>query len=356
MEFLRSSCDPHWVSVEYFTTGLGFFLEQEFSVLVGLCSLMCAVDYYLGNCLTCMLFHSTIIVLVRRIVAGGICNSVKRLNGKIIVITGCNVGIGRETARNLSRRGAKIIMACRDTKMAEKVAEEIRDQTGGELVVMKLDLASLKSVRAFAADLRAKETRIHMLINNAGVMMCPYMKTEDGFEMQMGTNHFGHFLLTCLLLPLLTHSEPARIINISSLGHTRGYIPFDDMKYERGYDRMQAYGNSKLANVLFTRQLAKKLKGTNIQVFAVHPGGVQSNLARHVVDVWYASKLMAILWKNTVEGTQTTLHCALEAIQEDPYYYSDCGLCYASAAARDDAVAEKLWHISEEMVGLAKED
>lgn len=356
MEFLRSSISPHWVSVDYFTRGLGFFLRQEIKNLLLLCFIMCAVDYLRGSCLLCMLLHMTIIVLVRRILAGGICNSTKQLTEQTVVITGCNVGIGRETARDLSRRGAKIIMACRDTKTAEKVAEEISSQTGGQLVVMKLDLASLTSVRSFAADLKARETKIHMLINNAGLMMCPYMKTEDGFEMQMGTNHLGHFLLTSLLLPLLTHSEPARIITVSSLGHSRGCIPFDDMNYEKGYDRVHAYENSKLANVLFTRQLAKILKGTNIQVFAVHPGAVQSNLGRHIMGTWSASNLSTIFFKSTIEGIQTTLHCALEATQKEPYYYSDCGLGCASAAARDDAAAEKLWQISEKMVGLAKED
>ncbi|XP_071515973.1 retinol dehydrogenase 12-like isoform X2 [Panulirus ornatus] len=355
MEKVRSSLSLHWVSVHYFTRGWGTFFEQEYYGLSVLCTLACIIDVLRGNSLFCMLSHMILIVLIRRILAGGICTSTKRLDGKTVIITGCNVGIGRETARDLSRRGAKIIMACRDTKTAEKVAKEISSQTGGQLVVMKLDLASLTSVRALAASVKSQETQIHMLINNAGVMMCPFMKTEDGFEMQMGTNHLGHFLLTCLLLPLLTHSEPACIITVSSLAHAGSVIRFDDMNNEKDYNRLVAYGRSKLANILFTRQLAKRLKGTNIQVFSVHPGIVQSNLGRHIVGGLSAWSFSTILLKTTIEGIQTTLHCALEANQEDPYYYSDCSLGHASPEAQDDEAAEKLWLISEKMVGLTKE-
>lgn len=353
MESVRSSFSFNWLSVKFFTTGWNFFLKQEASVLAILCGLMAVVDYIRGNGVACMATHASIIILVRRFLAGGICTSTRRLDGKTVVITGCNVGIGRETARDLSGRGAKIIMACRDTKTAEKVAKEISRQTGGELVVMKLDLASLTSVRAFAEELKSRESRIHILINNAGVMFCPYSKTEDGFEMQLGTNHFGHFLLTNLLLPLLTHSEEARVISLSSLAHARGVIPFDDMLYEKGYDRFKAYGNSKVANILFTRHLAKKVKGTNIQVFSVHPGAVQSNLGRHIVGSFTASWYAALILKNSMEGAQTTLHCALEAEQDDhSYYFSDCAVGYASAYARKDDVAERLWQVSEKMVQL----
>ncbi|XP_042873945.1 retinol dehydrogenase 11-like [Penaeus japonicus] len=352
MESIRSSLSFNWLSVKFFTKGWDFFLKQEASVLAFLCGLMAVVDYLRGNDVTCTAIHACMIVLARRILAGGICTSTRRLDGKTVVITGCNAGIGRETARDLSGRGAKIIMACRDTKTAEKVAKEIGSQTGGELVVIKLDLASLASVRAFAQELKAKERRLHMLINNAGVMLCPYTKTEDGFEMQMGTNHLGHFLLTNLLLPLLTHSEEARIISLSSLAHTFGVIPFDDMAYEKGYDRNQAYSNSKVANILFTRHLAKKVKGTNIQVFSLHPGTVQSNLWKHFSSLFTASYAKLIL-KNSTEGAQTTLYCALEAEQNNhSYYFNDCAAGYASAIARNDGIAERLWRVSEKLVGL----
>ncbi|XP_037799569.1 retinol dehydrogenase 11-like [Penaeus monodon] len=353
MESLRASLSLNWLSLKFFTKGWDFFLREEAWGLAFLCGLTAVVDYFRGNSMACMAAHACMVILVRRILAGGICTSARRLDGKTVVITGCSVGIGRETARDLSSRGAKIIMTCRNTKAAEKVAKEIGSQTGGELVVMKLDLASLASVQAFTEELRSRESRVHILINNAGVMFCPYSKTEDGFEMQMGTNHLGHFLLTNLLLPLLTHSEEARVITLSSLAHARGVIPFDDMMYEKGYDRYKAYGNSKVANILFTRHLAKKVKGTNIQVFSVHPGAVQSNLGRHIVGPFTASWYAALILKTSMEGAQTTLHCALEAEQDDhSYYFSDCTVGYASAYARKDDVAERLWQVSEKMVQL----
>ncbi|XP_064121928.1 retinol dehydrogenase 12-like [Macrobrachium nipponense] len=293
-----------------------------------------------------------VVILTRRVFACSFCYSQKRLDGKTVVITGCNVGIGKETARELSRRGARIIMACRDTKKAEKAAEEIQKETGGEMEVMKLDLASLASVRAFAEELRLKEKRLHVLINNAGIFMCPYTRTEDGFEMQMGTNHLGHFLLTNLLLPLLTHQEPARVVTLSSIEHLRGIIPFEDMNYEKGYNRSKAYANSKVANVLFTRHLAKRVQGTNIQVFALHPGVVQTDLGRHLLG-GYLLSLISFFQKTTVEGIQTVLHCALEADQNDEtYYFSECNGAYSSRISRRDDLAEDLWHLSAKMVGM----
>ncbi|MCL4148525.1 UNVERIFIED_CONTAM: hypothetical protein GTU68_059079 [Idotea baltica] len=154
-------------------------------------------------------------------------------------------------------------------------------------------------------------------------MMCPYMETEDGLEMQMGVNHFGHFLLTSLLLPLLTKGHQARIVNVSSLAHKMGHIPFEDLKYAKGYSPLQAYSNSKLANILHARHLAKILKGKNVQVFALHPGVVESELGRHLpfpINVIYA-KLFSFVAKTTKEGAQTSIHCALEALQQPPFYF-----------------------------------
>lgn len=356
VEGLLVAASLKWLTVRFFTEGWDIFLKEERSTIALLTVIIGLVDYVFQHSICCFATHVALVILVRRVLAGGICSSSKRLDNQTIVVTGCNVGIGRETVRNLSQRGAKVVMACRDTHMAEKVAAEIKRETGGELVVMKLDLASLASIRSFAADLKTKESKIHMLINNAGVMFCPYKKTEDGFEMQMGTNHLGHFLLTNLLLPLLTHSEPARIINVTSMGHTGGRIPLEDMNYEKSYNKYDSYFNSKLANILFTRQLAKRLKGTNIQVFAVHPGGVQSNLSRHIVSEGYlpTGRFSALFLKTPVEGTQTTIYCALEAQQQEPYYYSDCNIGATIKAATDDVVAEKLWEVSEKMVGLSK--
>ncbi|XP_068239829.1 retinol dehydrogenase 12-like [Palaemon carinicauda] len=341
-----------WLKLKLFTSGWGYLFKEEKKFLATACSTAAVITFAISGDLLSTFFVCALIILVRRVFACSHCPSRKRLDGKTVVITGCNVGIGKETARELSRRGARIIMACRDTVKAERAAEDIRKDTGGELIVRKLDLASLASVRRFAEDVKLKEKRIHMLINNAGIFMCPYMKTEDGFEMQMGTNHLGHFLLTNLLLPLMTHSQPARVINISSIEHLRGVIPFEDMNYEQGYNRSKAYANSKLANVLFTRHLAKIVKGTNIQVFSLHPGVVQSDLGRHLLG-GYLLCSVGFFQKTTVEGIQTVLHCALEAEQNDQtYYFSECDGAHSSRLSRRDDVAEKLWKVSAKMVGL----
>lgn len=291
---------------------------------------------------------------------GGVCTSKKRLDGKTVVITGCNVGIGKETALELSKRGARVLMACRNTDAAAEAANEIRRATKGLVMVYKLDLASLKSVRECAEEINACEKKIDILINNAGIMMCPYMKTEEGFEMQMGTNHFGHFLFTMLLLDKIKAAHNARIITLSSLGHRFGMIDFDDMDYEKTpYNSTTAYGRSKLANILFTRELAKKLKGTGVTCYAVHPGAVRTELARHVEDFLGPFKaipraLYYYFSKSPKEGAQTSLHCALDdqAGQETGLYYSDCRVKTPQPSAQDDEVARKLWDYSAKAVGL----
>uniref|UniRef100_A0A674GGF2 Retinol dehydrogenase 11 n=1 Tax=Taeniopygia guttata TaxID=59729 RepID=A0A674GGF2_TAEGU len=199
---------------------------------------------------------------IRRYVAGGRCKSTARLEGKVVIITGANTGIGKETARDLAKRGARVIIACRDTAKAEAAANEIRAETGNQqVIVKKLDLADTKSIREFAERFLAEEKELHILINNAGVMLCPYSKTADGFEMHLGVNHLGHFLLTFLLLERLKQSAPARIVNVSSLAHHGGRIRFHDLHGEKSYNRGLAYCHSKLANVLFTRELARRLQG-----------------------------------------------------------------------------------------------
>uniref|UniRef100_A0A3P8WWJ6 Si:dkey-23o4.6 n=1 Tax=Cynoglossus semilaevis TaxID=244447 RepID=A0A3P8WWJ6_CYNSE len=189
------------------------------------------------------------VAVLRKWIAGGVCRCSVRLDGKTVVITGANTGIGKETSREMARRGE--LMACRDLTRAESAAEEIREATGnGNVVIRHLDLASLHSVRQFAKDYVDSEDRLDILINNAGVMMCPKWLTEDGFETQLAVNHLGHFLLTNLLLPKLKSSAPSRVVNVSSIAHRGGRIDFDDL-----------YQQSKLANVLFSRELARKLRG-----------------------------------------------------------------------------------------------
>ncbi|XP_036166636.1 retinol dehydrogenase 12 isoform X2 [Myotis myotis] len=290
---------------------------------------------------------------IRKFFAGGVCRTDVQLPGKIVVITGANTGIGKETARELARRGARVYIACRDVLKGESAASEIRaDTKNSQVLVRKLDLSDTKSIRAFAEGFLAEEKQLHILINNAGVMMCPYSKTADGFETHLGVNHLGHFLLTHLLLERLKESAPARVVNLSSVVHIAGKIRFHDLQGEKRYSRGFAYCHSKLANVLFTRELAKKLQG--VTTYSVHPGIVRSELVRH-------SFLMCLLWrlfspflKSAREGAQTSLHCALaEGLEPlSGKYFSDCKRAWVSPRARNNKTAERLWAVSCELLGI----
>lgn len=220
---------------------------------------------------------------------------------------GANTGIGKETALDLSKRGARVLMLCRSLEKTHITAEEIRATTSNPVEVYKLDLASLRSVRECAEKVQEKEEKIDILVNNAGIMSCPKWQTEDGFDMQFGTNHLGHFLLTELLLPLIKKSRQegfhpryhclkrsnqkkkkkkkqlesennvrfifiCRIVILSSLVHQFGEIHWDDLNFEKSYNELDAYYQSKLANVLHGKELARRLVGTGITVYVVHPG------------------------------------------------------------------------------------
>ncbi|XP_019724991.1 retinol dehydrogenase 12 [Hippocampus comes] len=283
-------------------------------------------------------------------------SSEERLDNKTVVITGANTGIGKETARDLAARGARIIMACRDLERAEEARSEIVEDTANDnVVVRKLDLSDSRSIRAFAELILKEEKQVNILINNAGIMMCPYSKTADGFEMQFGVNHLGHFLLTYLLLDLIKFSAPARIVVVASVAHTWTGLRLDDLNSESSYDTVKAYGQSKLANVLFARALAKKLKGTGVSVFSLHPGVVQSDLWRHQHQcIQVAVKIFSIFTKTTVEGAQTTLYCAVQPGLESQSggYFSDCASARCSRSASDDDLARELWQSSCNMLGI----
>ena len=208
--------------------------------------------------------------LLKKYLSGGVCRSKARLDGKTVIITGANTGIGKETALDLAKRGARVILACRDLDKANTAANEIREASGNSgILVKKLDLASKNSVREFADGIVKGETKLDILINNAGIMCCPCWKTEDGFDMQFGVNHLGHFLLTNLLIDLLKRSAPSRVVNVSSNAH-RGEIDLDDLNSEKSYSRVGAYSNSKLANILFTRELSRR---TSLHHFSGAPRG-----------------------------------------------------------------------------------
>ena len=296
----------------------------------------------------------------RRFFQGPRCTSTKGLKGKTVVITGGNTGIGKETAVDLAKRGARVIIGCRNVEKGTAALKEIQERSGSkDVFLLKIDLASLDSVRKFADKILNSEPRLDILINNAGVMACDYQKTEDGFEMQFGTNHLGHFLLTMLLLDLIKKSAPSRIINVSSLGHSMGSgkINFDDIHWEKTYSAWPAYYNSKLANVLFTRELSKRLEGSHVTANSLHPGAVRTELGRHTI---YSSAIFyPIIWytcKTPEQGAQTTIYCAVAEEMEgvSGKYLADCAIKEPSKGAQDDDAARKLWDLSLKLVGLEK--
>uniref|UniRef100_A0A3Q1J6H1 Uncharacterized protein n=1 Tax=Anabas testudineus TaxID=64144 RepID=A0A3Q1J6H1_ANATE len=303
------------------------------------------------------------LAVLRRYIGGAMCRCPVQLDGKTVLITGANSGIGKETARELARRGARVVMACRDLTRAEQAAEEIRQSTGnGNVVTRHLDLASMYSIRQFAKDFLDSEDRLDILINNAGVMMCPRWLTEDGFETQLAVNHLSHFLLTNLLLPMLKSSAPSRVVNVSSIAHHGGRIDFDDLFFsKKPYSRLEGYRQSKLANVLFTRELSRRLTGSGVSSFCLHPGIIRTELVRHVMDWFPIPPLRALLrlpslllMKSPWQGCQTTVYCAVMPGLEERsgLYFSDCAEKEASAEGRDDEVARRLWEESARLVGL----
>ncbi|KAA0704721.1 Retinol dehydrogenase 12 [Triplophysa tibetana] len=279
-----------------------------------------------------------------------------RLDGKTVIITGANTGIGKFTAIDLAKRGARIIMACRDMEKSNIALKEVVESSGNQNVfASRLDLADTKSIREFAEKVNTEEKQVNFLINNAGVMVCPYGKTADGFEMQIGVNHMGHFLLTHLLLDLIKRSMPARIINVSSMAHQWGTIDLEDINSEKSYDKNKAYSQSKLANILFTRSLAKRLEGSGVTAYALHPGVVQTELWRHLNKPQQALMWMARPFtKTSVQGAQTSIYCAVatELETESGKYYKDCAPANCSRAALDDDVAQRLWELSCKMLNI----
>ncbi|XP_050437130.1 retinol dehydrogenase 12-like isoform X2 [Adelges cooleyi] len=260
-------------------------------------------------------------------------------------------------------------MACRDVNKAKQAVDdivgEVKGEKLGQLVVEELDLSSFASIKRCAKRILEKETQINLLVNNAGVMMCPKSKTKEDFETHFGVNHMGHFLLTLLLLPKILNSAPARIVNVGSLAHIFGNINFDDINYEkRTYFSAFAYCQSKLANVLFSKELANRLKGTGVNVYCLHPGVINTDLGRTVDQVffpgtWFLFKIFSYpIMKSPEQGAQTTLHCAIDetAGEQTGLYYSDCKVKSPSGRARDPELAKKFWEKSIEMAGLADYD
>ena len=274
------------------------------------------------------------------------------LSGKNVIVTGANTGIGRVTALELARAGARLWLACRSKDKTQPVIDEIK-AAGGKAEFLPLDLGSLDAVRAGAQAFLDQKVPLHLLVNNAGHASARGM-TKDGFEMTFGVNHLGPFLFTMLLLPRLKEAAPARIVNVASTAHYRPKtIDFTRLQAPtRSVTGLDEYGVSKLGNVLFTRELAKRLEGTGITTYAVHPGVIASDIWRRIP--WPIRPVALKFMKTTEEGAQTSLRCATapELAKETGRYYDDLKEKPPSSAALDDALAAQLWTKSAEWAGV----
>jgi len=302
----------------------------------------------------------------------------KDLTGRNYVVTGANSGSGLATTAQLVSQGAHVVAACRRAAVGRESTAGLAS-TRGSVEVMELDLASLDSVRRFAAAFTAAHGRLDGLVNNAGVMNTPQSRTIDGFETQIGTNYLGHFLLTEVLLDTIKTSAPSRIVCVSSVAHagTRRWmatVDLDDLHFERrAYDGVRAYAQSKLATVLHAAELARRLKGTGVSVVSVHPGWIRSNLVQHTAPTWVQNVIMrpfsGLLGMMSAEdGAQTTLHCLLDddVPNHSGEYYSQNSILYPNKVnrpggwpmrspnphAHDAELARRLYDRSRELVGL----
>ncbi len=297
------------------------------------------------------------------------------LTGQTALITGASSGLGVETARALLTAGAEVILAVRDTQKGEVVAAELRAATGNPKVhTLELDLGSLASVRAAAEQVLARWPQIKILINNAGVMATPFSHTTDGFEMQFGTNHLGHFLFSRLLLPALRAAAPSRVVSVSSLGHRRSDMHFEDLNYkERPYDKWEAYGQSKTANILFAVAWTQQYGAEGITANALHPGGIATGLQKFLP----LEEQRAMGWideqgnpnplfKTVEQGAATSVWAAVgsELEGQGGLYLEDCNESLPFDPAkpysgympyiRDPESAQRLWQASKQLVGLTK--
>jgi NAD(P)-dependent dehydrogenase (short-subunit alcohol dehydrogenase family) len=293
------------------------------------------------------------------------------LAGRTFVVTGANSGLGLETTRAFARRGARVVMACRDAGKAKAAEAGIRAGVpDARLESMELDLASLASVRRFASELAARHAAIHALVNNAGVMALPRRTTADGFEMQLGTNHLGHFALTGLVLERLLATPGARVVNVSSTMHKIGRMRFDDLHGERSYGKWSAYGQSKLANLLFTYELQRRLekRGAKLIAVAAHPGYAATNLqfvGPRMQGSTFLERFSALqnrLLSQTADmGALPTIYAAIHPEVSGGDYLGPAGFLelwgqpkkvQPSARARNVSDAERLWSVSEERTGV----
>ena len=284
--------------------------------------------------------------------------------GRTAVITGANTGLGYETAAALAAKGAHVVLAVRNPDKGKEAALRIERATpGAHVALQELDLTSLDSVRAAAEQLKSNYDAIDLLINNAGVMFTPRSTTKDGFELQFGTNHLGHFAFTSLLLDRVLAATGSHVVTVSSLGHrfVRG-IRFDDLQWEREYSRVRAYGQSKLANLMFTYELQRRLAGTSTIAAAAHPGGSRTELTRNLPPlVGAATKIVEPLFQDADMGALPTLRAATDPGVLGGQYFGPDGfgeqrgypkVVASSAASHDTDAQRRLWAVSEELTSV----
>lgn len=288
-------------------------------------------------------------------------SNIPNQSGKIVIVTGSSSGIGFEAARVLAAKNAKVILAVRNISKGENAKSKIlAENPNAEVMVMKLDLADLSSVKDFVQEFKQKFNRLDILINNAGVMIPPYSKTKDGFELQMGTNHFGHFALTLKLLAVIKNTSNSRIVNVSSNAHKYGNINFDDLNWEkRKYSAWKAYGDSKIANLYFTKELARKINGDGLKVTAAHPGWTATELQRYSGAMSFLNKFFAMPQE---QGALPTLRAAIDENAQSGDYFGPDGWqewkgypikVKPNDLAKNEKIAEKLWQVSEELTGVS---
>ena len=275
------------------------------------------------------------------------------MTGKVCIVTGANAGIGRETALGLARLGATVVMVCRDRARSEAALREIKNQSSnGRVELMLCDLSSQNSIRQCAQDFTQRHQRLDVLINNAGVVLRVRSMTEDGLESTFAINHLGYFLLTNLLLEVLKKSAPSRIVSVASAAHKFGKLDVNGWPTGRDFSAFGAYANSKLANILFSYELARRLKGTGVTANCLHPGGVGTNLFRGLPK--FVQALIKLVTISPERGARTSIYLASssEVDAVTGKYFARCRQQESSESSRNEEAARRLWELSEELTGL----
>ncbi len=280
----------------------------------------------------------------------------KHMQGKVCMVTGATDGIGVPTARALAQMGAEVIVVGRNREKCEAVVAQIKQETGNPQVEFMLaDFSELAQVRQLAQDFKRKHDKLHVLVNNAGVLQLIRRETQDGYESMFGVNHLAHFLLTMLLLDTIKASAPARIVIVSSGSHRRGQLDFDDLHSRKRFSPTQMYGNSKLANVLFTYELARRREGSGVTVNALHPGFIKTNMAAN--NGWFVRLMLPLIHMSSLtpeQGAQTSIYLASSPEVEgvSGKYFIKSKQASSSRASHDQEAALRLWQESLKLTGL----